>query len=114
MRSEPEEGLVTHRREALGRNRRSPERPRTVAYAIAGIVLLGGGGFAAYLYFTAPERVFGSKALDCPPTSVTWQKAGDGGVTVISGCGRSVDALCQPDVCWHGAAEVLDQEMMNF
>lgn len=57
------------------------------------------GGVGLYSYLTQPERVFGARSLDCPPTQIQWFDDADR--TVITGCGRSLDARCSgnPAVC---------------
>ena len=94
---------MDRRRESLGRNRQGPATRNTVPTMIAVAVALSVGGFAAFRYFTQPQRVFGTKALKCSATEVSWQVTdGKPHTYLITGCGREVRAVCPPDeVCLH-------------
>ena len=86
------------RREALGRNRGGPSTRNTVPLAIIGCVLMAALAVYAYRHFASPQRVFGAKQLDCSAGDITWQEFGDG-ITVVRGCGRSVEAVCEDGAC---------------
>ena len=65
---------------------------------IGAMAAMGAIGFGAFDYFTAPERVFGTKMLRCSATEITWQ-SGPGPETVINGCGKSITAWCDENEC---------------
>lgn len=88
---------MVHRREALGRNRRGPSTTNIVPAVVVGIALLAGAGVFAFTYFTAPERVLGSRELKCPATEISWRTEPQ--KTVIQGCGKTMDAACTENRC---------------
>lgn len=85
-------------REGLGRNRGGPATRNLVPVTIAAIVLLTIGGFQAFRYFTAPQRVLGANVLKCPAYEVNWQLTSDGKYR-ITGCGRGLTAACDARKC---------------
>ena len=102
-------GPMSHRRrEALGRNRQGPQTRNTVPIFIAGMVLISAAGLATVRYFTAPQRVFGAKYLKCPAYQVQWHQVQSGARSehhfLIYGCGKEIEAGCQPEgTCFHFA-----------
>ena len=61
--------------------------------AVVGVALIGGGAFA-FKFYTAPQRVFGSKALDCAPHEIVWDNENR-----IEGCGKVIIAVCDEKTC---------------
>lgn len=66
-------------------------------YVIAGGTLMIGAAIFAYSYFTKPERVFGTRELDCPAHEIEWTSTADG--TTITGCGKTLRAICDEERC---------------
>lgn len=63
-----------------------------------GCVAIASAGLVAYDYFTEPQRVFGANELDCPPYEIEWQPD-TGGLTKITGCGKSIRVKCDQTQC---------------
>jgi hypothetical protein len=87
---------MTRRREALGRNRRGRSTRNLVPTFIGLSVALAAAGWFVFDYFTAPQRVFGAKTLDCGATEINWRAAPAPDTFIIEGCGKSVRATCLP------------------
>ncbi len=86
------------RRESLGRNRQGPATRGTMTYVVIGGAVIVGLAVFAYTYLTKPERVFGANQLKCAATEITWS-VNDAGRTVVRGCGKSADAICDEHRC---------------
>lgn len=56
------------------------------------VVIVGLAVFA-FQYLTQPERVFGTRVLDCPAYEIQWEE--HPAATKIRGCGKEVEAVCR-------------------
>lgn len=84
-------------REGLGRNRPGARPKNTMGGLLVLMVLLGGFIYSYMERANDPVRIFGAKALDCPPRDLEVRPNGE--ELIIEGCGRVLYARCDEGGC---------------